>query len=369
MRRLLPMLAIVAVALATPGPSARAEDQYLRAALKVVDEVIVPGWRSVEQAAQSQHDTIDRLCDAPSAESLSAARDAFSALVASFGRIEFARFGPAREDFRFEKLFFWPDRRGRGLRQVQALLAKQDASATDPGTLAIKSAAVQGLPALEYLLSGTGADSLSGPDAPYRCRYALAVADNIGALAAAIRQGWVGDAGHRAAMATAGSENSLYRDGAEAARTILDAIREQLQLVLTAKLQAPLGESPDDARPRRAPLWRSGQSLTLVIANIRSIRDVFSHSRLDGLTPLAGGQEHERMDWLMEELFLELERGEDAVAEAAAFDAADGPFLHPDGREALTYATAPLGGALSILSSRYPSAVGLIVGFNALDGD
>ncbi len=68
--------------------------------------------------------------------------------------------GPAREDNRFERLFFWPDRRGRGLRQVQGILAEEDETATDPATLYQKSVAVQGLLALDFVLSGEGNETL-----------------------------------------------------------------------------------------------------------------------------------------------------------------------------------------------------------------
>jgi predicted lipoprotein len=54
---------------------------------------------------------------------------------------------------------------------VQELLAKQDPTATDAATLRGKSVAMQGLQALEFVLYGTGSETLATGD-DYRCRYA-----------------------------------------------------------------------------------------------------------------------------------------------------------------------------------------------------
>ena len=79
---------------------------------------------------------------------------------------------------------FWPDRKGIALRQVQAILAKQDATATDPATLKTKSVAVQGLGALEYVLFGTGAEALALPEGDFRCDYGNAITSAVSDVAA-----------------------------------------------------------------------------------------------------------------------------------------------------------------------------------------
>ena len=48
------------------------------------------------------------------------------------------RFGPALEANRFEKLFYWPDPRGRALRQVRKGLDSQDPTLLSIETLAKK---------------------------------------------------------------------------------------------------------------------------------------------------------------------------------------------------------------------------------------
>ena len=104
-------------------------------------------WSTAEQA----------LCAAPSQQALDAARQSFGETVDAWSAIEIIRFGPVTEENRLERMLFWPDRKGTGLKQVQAALAAKDATATDAGSLASKSVAMQGLGALEFVLFGTGA--------------------------------------------------------------------------------------------------------------------------------------------------------------------------------------------------------------------
>ena len=66
------------------------------------------------------------------------------------------------QDNRFERILYYPDRKGLGLRQVQALLAEQDASVLAVGALEGKSVAVQGLGALEFVLPDNLASSITG---------------------------------------------------------------------------------------------------------------------------------------------------------------------------------------------------------------
>ncbi|WP_416898374.1 MAG: imelysin family protein [Minwuia sp.] len=333
------------------------------AVLKTIDEAVLPAYERLAGSADRQAAAVEGLCAEPDAAALDEARAGFAPLVAAYGGIEFVRFGPARDEFRHSRLYYWPDRRGRGLQQVQALLTGADPSALAAGALAQKSVALQGLGALEFALFGTDADAdLIQPDS-YRCRYAAAVARNMAAVAREIREGWQGDGGFRQVMAAPGPGNPRFRSPAETAQTLIDAAREQIGFVRDHKLAAVIGGAPDEARPRLAPLWRSGATLDLVEANIRSVIALFAESRLDRLVLAAD-------PLLLEELQRELQNALDAVREAKALRNAGGDvFAGDEGHGLLLYATAPLGGVASILGERLPQALGLVSGFNALDGD
>jgi predicted lipoprotein len=174
--------------------TARAEADHAAIAKASLTQVIRPGYAAFADATGALEDKLDALCAQPSSDALSQAKDAFAAAVAAWSKVEIIRFGPVIEDHRFERLFFWPDPKGIGLRQIQDALAKQDGAVTEPNQLADKSVALQGLPALEYLLYGDGADALAAapkvedgqqplPDlddpAQFRCSFAASVATKI----------------------------------------------------------------------------------------------------------------------------------------------------------------------------------------------
>ncbi|CAN0605177.1 unnamed protein product, partial [Ectocarpus sp. 12 AP-2014] len=182
------------------------------------------------------------MCSAPSQDALETTQARFSDLVETWSAVEFIRFGPARKDNRYERMFFWPDRNGRGLNQVQGVLATEDDSVTSVESLQGKSVALQGLLALDYVLFGTGSEALADGDA-HRCAYALAIAGAISDTAADMFEGWQNTQGYAALMLSPGPDNAVYRTEAEALQELLRSMAEQLQIIHDAKLVRVVGTS------------------------------------------------------------------------------------------------------------------------------
>ena len=170
-------------------------EQKLDVVWNTIDGAIRPGYAAFADAADEANSAMGDLCTLPAGENLEGAREAFADLVRAWSRIEFVQFGPVMEDNRGARILFFPDRRGIGLRQVQAILADKDESATTQAGLAEKSVAVQGLGALEYVLHGTGADALATKDGDFRCRFGKAITANLTKLGDAITADWTKDAG------------------------------------------------------------------------------------------------------------------------------------------------------------------------------
>ena len=155
-------------------------------------KVIRPGYNDLETKSRTLQEKADALCREPSQSALEATKDAFTTAVESWSKVEIFRFGPVNREHRYERLFFWPDPKGIGLRQVQRALSTKDETVTTADAIAAKSVALQGLPALEYLLYGKGADELARgyPEVGFRCLFAASVSANIARIATQVAEGW-----------------------------------------------------------------------------------------------------------------------------------------------------------------------------------
>lgn len=324
----------------------------------LIAEVIVPAHAAFGAAAASEVDTVAALCAGPSAGRLASAREGFLSLADAFSRIEMFRFGPAREDNRIERLFFWPDRRGRGLQQVQGVLADEDESAASPDTLYAKSVALQGLPALEFVLFGTGSDALAD-EAGFRCRYAESIARVVAGIAAALEAEWRGP--FAALVAEAGPDSPAYRSHGEAFQDIIQAAAEQLEIINLYKIGPVLGDTPEAARPRRAPFWRSGATLPTILANLEGVGALLT----DDVAALLGEDGE-----LVPSAHFELRQAAGLLTPVADHPSGfEQAARSPDGQRRMVAARYPIDGAHAILAERVPTALGLIAGFNAMDGD
>ena len=342
---------------------ARADERpdFGKAIDRLVSQTVPLAHADFLDAATGQKVAVETLCAEPSRTSLGGARTQFDALVLAWSRIELFRFGPAREDNRFEQLFYWPDRKGRGLRQVQALLSTQDPTAASAETLVQKSVAVKGLPALEFVLFGTGSDGLASGD-DYRCSYATALTEVILLNAATLHDRWSSADGFGRAMRDAGSDASPYRSHAEAVQDFVRAASEQLQVVRDLKIAASIGDVPEKAKPKRAPFWRSNMTLRTMRGNLDGVAALMEGGLADLLPP-----EHRN---LAEALAFEMAQARNV------FDELDGTgqdwvdlAAGAEGHQRLSYAMIPLAGAIAIVADRLPGALGLTLGFNSLDGD
>ena len=354
--------AVVALVLALTLVPAEAQDggrAFAPAVAGLIDEVIVPQYARFTEAAEAEKAAVADLCAAPDAARLAEARAGFLTVLGAFSRVEMFRFGPAREDNRIERLFFWPDRRGRGLRQIQGVIAKMDETASTPDTLKDKSVAVQGLPALEFALFGTGADDDLMAPAGFRCRYARAVTVAIADVAAALEADWRGPFARL--MASAGPDNAVYRTHGEALQDILQAAAEEIEMVRDLKLGVALGDGPDDAKPKTMPFWRSGGALVAIAGNVAGVRALMA-------PPLRAVLDAD--DVWARSLDFELELVDRALGGLIE----DGrPFeeivTDPQSHRQLAYAQFPLAGAHTVLAQRFPAELGFVAGFNAMDGD
>lgn len=327
----------------------------------VIDEQIIPDYAVFADAAAQQQESVADFCAAPDEAGLQQVRADFAQLVLAWSRVEWITFGPARVENRREALFFWPDSRGRGLRQAQALAATEDAAQFESAAFAQKSVAVKGLPALEHVLFGDGAEALLSPGAP-RCAYAKAIAASVAMKAEDIHADWPGADGYRNLMLEAGSENPAFKTHKEALQVILTAASEQVEIVRDLKLAPILRERSGALVPVAPPFSGAGQGLAAVAVNIDSASAVF----LEHVVRLLPEESAYRANSLAFEINA-VNAVLDELGQASLTIEALAASEETRGR--LTYLLQPLGGAHELMSQTFPAELGLIMGFNSLDGD
>lgn len=356
--------ALTAIALSLPlftTPALAFEPAKARTVLaRAVDEAIIPGYRAFEASTERLATAMDALCATPSAETEKAARAAFLDTLTAWGPVEIIRSGPALEKNRFERVLYYPDRKGIALKQVQAILSKKDESATSAASLSGKSVGVQGLGALEFVLYGTGHEALATEPASHRCRYGAAIADNLHGIAGEFAAAWQAPDGVGAAWKTPGPENPLFRSETEAVTELLGVMVHGAEMVRDQRLRAFVGSQEQKPNPKLAIFWRSGATWTMIGADMAGLLDFWQKAGMNDL--LADDQRS--VGTSIEFVMKALKRSAGTITpdiEAA--------LLTPEERAKIDFLILNGKDLITRLSEDYGKALGLGAGFSFSDGD
>jgi uncharacterized protein len=347
-------------------PAARAASVFEDLNRALTDRVIVPGYQRFAAATANLEAAMADFCAQPTPERLQAARRAFEEAMVAWQHVQPIVFGPIAAEARASRIQLFPDKTGAISRQLSRALADQDPALVAPGGLEGKSVALTGFPALEQILYDDArlpAAGGSGPEADYACALAAAIARNLAGLAAEVLDDWQRPGGFRDMMLTAAAGNDAYFAAEEASGDLLKSLHTALQSVIASKLEAPLGASPDQAKPRRAENWRSQLSLAGIRANLETAEALYAgpggfSTALQALT------EEDQLDWTMKQDFKRAFAQVDAIGlplDAAVGDAA--------ARAQVETLLAEVKTMRQLVSQELAPALGLLVGFNAMDGD
>lgn len=363
MNRLSRLAAGVALALLGGSPAVAADDAAAAAFIdRALAGFLAPAYAGLAEEADRLRVATAALCTAPGPAALDATRVAFAATVRAWARVAFVAIGPAGEDNRRERIHFWPDPRGAGLRQVMAVLAAEDTSAADPAALRGRSVALQGLGALEVLLNADEVVQLADPASAgsFRCRFAAAIAGSVATVAGDLAAGFAVDGAFAAAFRRPGPGSATVRSRDEALAALVGAAAGAVEIVRDRILAPALGDGPDTARPRAAPFWRSGLSLAYADAMLAGAAALMEAGDLAALLP-AGDR------WLAQSISLEAAHSRRALsepavplAEAVRAEKTRGP---------LRLAGLVLDNLKALVTVNLVGALGIEIGFNALDGD
>ncbi len=339
---------------ATPAAADPARDVTIVG--RAVTDYIRPATERFARGAHGLDNAVGSFCAAPGSDTRAAVDSAFRVAVEGWSAIQFLRFGPLVDEHRLERVAFWPDPKGIGLRQLRRALADRDDTVTDPAQLAGKSVALQGLTALEYLLYGDGSDRFDA----FRCAFAAAAAGSLAAVADAIAGEWAAPDGFAERLMQPGSDDPVYRKPAESLAELHRALTTGLQVTQDQKLKPVLGETPDSAKPFLAPFRRAGLSVAVLAADL---------SALKAFTVAAGFTRGlpEEYRWLDNSIGFEFDN---AVRTAGSVKLPiDEAVYDETARDRLRYLFVVIGNLRTMTQQDLATALDLRGGFNALDGD
>src|SRR5262245_27418346 len=331
-------------------PQAHAQTSSDELLDRVVNDVIVPGYANLVQAAEMERAQWQAFCTAPSADGMAKLRDAYHGTADAWSSIEMVHYGPIAEDFRGERLSFWPERKNAVEKALKNILAKPDDAALEPTTFRKGSAGVQGLPALERVLFSEGsseADFTGSADAAFRCRLGTAIAANILAIAQEVQAGWTEGDNAIAKRLTAPDVAAALK-GALATDLLGGYV-----LIKDKKLDPAMGKDPADVRPKMAEGWRSGRSLHAIVLNLETAGAI--------LTILAEGMPKQDST--------ALRNNSTALRVAKRLHGDRGTLAAGPQRRDLILLRDAVDAAGKRAFEEVPVVLGVSVGFNSLDGD
>jgi len=326
---------------------------------RAIDEVIRPGYRTFEASAGKLAETTTAYCKAPSDDGRKAVDAAFRQAVSDWGRIEILRIGPVIDDNRFERILFYPDRKGTGLKQVQALLQKADEADADAATMGRKSVAIQGFGAIEFALYGTGSEAIAKVPNAFRCRYAAAVATHIQTTAGQLAAAWDAPDGVQKDWKHPGPDNPVFRTGKEAMTALLGILVHGTEAVRDQRIET-FYRNGGIARPKSAVFWRSHNTWTSIEANLEGLQTLFDKSGMGDLIDPSIASVNGNIDFILKSLRritptidTDMEKAVSTPAEQQKIN-----FLLVNTRELILAFDGGYGGA-----------IGLGSGFSFSDGD
>lgn len=364
MPRALAGTALLLVISACATTAADARTQFMSGlGARVLHEYMQPHTRELHDGTLALGAALGEYCANPDTARRTRAEQALGDTVAAWAQVEFLRFGALVEQNRLEKFFFWPDPRGVVQRQMRTVLAAADPALLEGTTLSQQSAAVQGLPALEYALYADDAARViaSGNEAGrFRCSYAAAVAANLARLAGEIEKGWRDEAPLAQEFARPGPSRNVYRSGTEVATEVLKTLSTALHVARDQNLVPALGDSAAEARGTLAPLHRSALTARYLAAGTEGLSAFHSAAGFGTALP-------EDSLWIDQGIHDELGRVQEDFSQLQL--PVSQAVSDEEQRELLVHAALLLANTRAMVDEYLAPALQVNLGFNSLDGD
>ena len=323
-------------------------------AQKLVDGVYRPLHSRFADLSASYARDFNDLCEKRASSSAYRLQADFTKVLEAFSAIELFRLGPLLEDNLKNRLFYWPDKRRVGERQLKKLLADENGATISVDELAQKSVALQGFSALERLLFTTNLHPL---EVKPQCHLIPVVIQNIAEMASKLDKAWLADSDYTRSMLQPHTDSEHFRTPDEVMRSVYTQAKVGLDIVLNDKL-APL-VSNEPKRMASAPMWLSQRPIANLTGNLQALRALLLDSGLLANTKFQEelSIEFDYIDHVLEKLkptvYLQQDSGE----------------LKRETRILLNQLTGVVAGVRYVVSVKVANALGVRAGYNSEDGD
>ena len=358
MRRLHPMLtrAVAAAIFLLTGTNALAQDlpPTSQMAERWVQDVYRPVFHDFAIAANRWVSSSENLCQSARGSRIYQLQTEFTELVADYAKVEVFRSGPLLENNRRNRLFYWPDSRRVGERQLRSLLASSEAADLSIQQLSQKSVALQGFPALERLLFN---NSYQAVETPPQCHVVRTIIQNIALMANQLDRDWQNESDFVQAFMNPVPTSEYFRNDDEVIRTVITEVVMGLDSLIDRKLLPLL--SGDPSTIRTTPLWQSQRTVAMLNGNVSSIRALLFDV---GLLEQMGLIDELEIDFLYVNNLLEKLKYRYGFAD-------DTGQLHEEVDLIFTSLSAALNSIRYTVKQQVLVPLGIGVGFNAEDGD
>ena len=200
------------------------------------------------------------------------------------------------------------------------------------------------------------------PEDRYACAMAVQIARFQSQLAAEILDDWTKPGGFRELVLGAADGNAHYTGDDQPATDFMKSLTGTLDIAIQLKLERPLGDDIAGARPKLAENWRSERSLDNIAANLETAQALYETA--GGFGDLLSAAGAEALDVGLRQNFadvIEMVRGIDVPLHTAVGQA--------DERTQVMAVVDKLRSLRLLIAGPVADEIGLVVGFNATDGD
>lgn len=331
-----------------------------------VNTTILEDYQALAAESEKLQSAAAECKASPTLDTMQSLKPHWESTMSAWQEIQWVTYGPITESSRQWQLEFWPDQKNIIGRKMKALLAKDTVSEED---LKKAGAIVQGLTALEYLIYD---ESAATTDPTKSCHLAQMISNSLAQTTQQVANEWVEFGDEQLAQSQNQAEISPEKIS-ENTTQLLSAHLNHLNLIVHKKLENPLAvsltketeaASHKKSRPNAYFLesWRSGQSYQNVKDNYASLKTFLLD---DGFIQYLKDQGHEKIAVQIEKKLNEIDP---LISEEAyfSFTQIQNKEWNKDKSQTLFIKLHDLN---KLLAKDVVNALGILISFNASDGD